>query len=163
MSHCHGSLNCKFIDSLFLCGRMATLLLWVCFPGFNPLWVHPSGRSRQSSIVDSCHLLGVVMLEFLLMWWDLVSGASDLCKDVTVTTTAPGHWSLGASVRGFSGCHRQSQACFGRGAATKAAHSGGSSGRLVVSESWCYFYFVWDALYFQWTFFLFTCTFFQMH
>ena len=47
------------------------------------------------------HLFRTVMLGFLVMWRDLVSGASDLCKSSTTMTTAPRHWSLGARARNF--------------------------------------------------------------
>ena len=49
-------------------GRMVVLLLRACLLGFNRPRVHPSGRSRQSTGVDSCRLLGAVRLEFLVMW-----------------------------------------------------------------------------------------------
>ena len=50
----------------------------------------PFEHSRRSSSVDSCRLFGVMRLGFLVMWWDLVSDASDIGKGSTMMTTAPG-------------------------------------------------------------------------
>jgi hypothetical protein len=97
---------------------MAALLLRVCLTGFDPPRVRPFGRSRWSSGIDSCYLLGAVRLGFLVMWRDLVSDTSDLCKGSMAMTAAPGHWSLGARARRLPGCHRQGQAGSGRGATT---------------------------------------------
>ena len=68
-------------------------------PVFDPPWVCLFRYSRESSGVDSCHLLGAVRLGFLVMWRDLVSGASDLCKGSTTTTASAGRWSLEARAR----------------------------------------------------------------
>jgi hypothetical protein len=96
-------------------GRMATLLLRVCLPGSDPPRVRLSERSRRSSRVDSCRLLGAVRLWFLVMWRDW---CEDLCKSSTTTTAALGCWSLGARARRLLVCHRQGQADSGRGVAT---------------------------------------------
>jgi hypothetical protein len=57
---------------------MAALLLQVCLPGFDHPQFRLFGRSRQSSGVESCCLFAAVRLGFLVMWRDLVSGASEL-------------------------------------------------------------------------------------
>ena len=115
---------------------MAALLLRVFLSGSDPPRVRPSGRSRWSSGVDSCCLLGAVRLGFLVVWRDLVSGVSNLFKGSTATTAAPGRWSLGARAQRLPSCHRQGQASSGRGAATAARRRLVLATIVVVRWSW---------------------------